>query len=81
MGLPSLVPGPAASGSVTWDPVRNANVWDTWVAQPAKRLALGVSPGHDLAARGFEPQVRLQCGARLGFSLPLSLCPSPVHAL
>ena len=48
---------------------KSASSWGAWVAQLSVRL----QPGHDLAVREFEPQVRL--------CVSLSLCPSPVHAL
>ena len=42
--------------------------------------------GHDLAVPEFEPCTRLcadslEPGARFGFCVSLSLCPSPAHAL
>ena len=49
-------------------------------APSVKRLTLDFGSGHDLTDREFEPHIRLcadSCGACLGFSLSLSLCPSP----
>ena len=50
------------------------------------RLGVRLQPGHDLAVREFEPCIGLwadgsEPGACFRFSVSLSLCPSPVHAL
>ena len=42
--------------------------------------------GHDLPVRAFEPCIGLcadvsEPGARFGFCVSFSLCPSPIHAL
>ena len=52
-------------------------------AQLIKGLTLDFSSGHDLMVHEIEPHVRLcaECGACLGFSLSVSLCPSPACAL
>ena len=50
------------------------------MAQSVKCPTLDFGSGHDLTVRGMEPRVE-QCGTCLGFSLSLSLCPSPAHAL
>ena len=47
--------------------------------------ASNFSSGHDLTVHEFEPRVglcadSLEPGARLGFCVSLSLCPSPAHA-
>ena len=54
------------------------------MAQSAKHLDL--SSGHDLTVCEFEPRVGLcadssEPGARFGFCVSVSLCPSPAHAL
>ena len=54
--------------------------WGVWVAQSVKHQNLDFSSGHDLTIHGFEPHI-CQCGAFLGFSLSLSLCPSPARSL
>ena len=47
------------------------------MSQSVERLTLDFCSGHDLTAHGTE----LHVGLCLGFSLPLSLCPSPAHTL
>ena len=55
-----------------------------WVAQLVKHLSLDFGSGHDPVVCEMEPHNRLCAdsvdGAYLGFSLPLTLCPSPTHA-
>ena len=57
--------------------------WDTWEAQLAEHLTLGVGLDHDLMVRGIKPQVGLcaECGDFLEFSLSFSLPPLITCAL
>ena len=53
-----------------------------WVTQSVEHPAFGFSSGHDLTVCEFEPRIGLcadssEPGARFGFCVPLSLCPSP----
>ena len=51
---------------------------DTWVAQLNKCLTLGFCTGHDLRVLRLSTELGSEvCRGGLGFSLPLSLCPSP----
>ena len=61
-----------------------ASPGDAWVAQSVKHLTLDFSSGHDLMVYEFESPMRLAAvNLELHFrsSVPLSLCPSPTHAL
>ena len=56
------------------------------MAQSVERPTLDFGSGHDLAVREFEPRVGVcaeswEPGARFGFCVSLSLCPSRAHAL
>ena len=56
----------------------------TWAVQSVKRLTLGFGSGHDLMGswvRALHLALHRQGGACLGFSLSLSLCPSPACAV
>ena len=65
--------------------VNMASNWSAWVAQFVKHLTLDFSSSHDLTVGGLKPHFGVYSDSLEptwdSLSSPLSLCPSPAHAL
>ena len=64
-----------------WEIYFNCSKRGACIAQLVKHLTLGFGSGRDLTVHEFELGLHANSAVCLVFSLSLSLCPSPTHAL